>query len=90
MAYLIYYTDTTRLVSDKLFATEGSAKGARTRRQKKYPKSERVMEIAEAKHYYQKIEKQVERVNLVSGEKYTESINTPACCSPATETYWSM
>lgn len=32
----------------------------------------------------------VERVNLMSGEKYMEDINTPACCSPASELYWSM
>ena len=32
----------------------------------------------------------VERVNMMSGKTYSEPINTPACCSPASETYWSI
>ena len=36
------------------------------------------------------VDKQVEKTNLMTGEKYTESVNTPLSCSPASETYWSM
>jgi len=32
----------------------------------------------------------VTRINLMSGKEYEESVNTPLCCSPASETYWSM
>ena len=32
----------------------------------------------------------VERVNLMSGDKYQEAADTPVSCSPASETYWSM
>jgi len=32
----------------------------------------------------------VERVNLMSGKKYMEDVNTPRFCSPASEAYWSM
>lgn len=32
----------------------------------------------------------VTRINLMSGKPYEEDINTPSCCSPASETYWSM
>lgn len=32
----------------------------------------------------------VERVNLMSGEKYMEAADTPRSCSPASESYWSM
>lgn len=32
----------------------------------------------------------VTRVNIMSREEYTEHYKTPACCSPACETYWSM
>lgn len=46
--------------------------------------------IAEFAHYVENIERQVERVNLMTGEKYLESINTPNYCSPSSETYWSM
>lgn len=32
----------------------------------------------------------VERINLMSGKHYMEDINTPNCCSPACEAYWTM
>lgn len=32
----------------------------------------------------------VEKVNHISGEKYMERYDTPFCCSPSSETYWSM
>jgi len=46
--------------------------------------------IAERDHYHAHIERQVERVNMMSGERYMESVNTPRCCSPSSEAYWSM
>lgn len=54
----------------------------------RYPKDS--LEIAEAEHYHAKIEKQVTRRNLMTGKEFQESINTPLCCSPASNTYWSM
>ena len=32
----------------------------------------------------------VVRRNLMSGIEYVEAEDTPLCCSPASETYWSM
>ena len=46
--------------------------------------------IAEAEYYYAKIERQVEKTNMMSGKKYMESINTPGYMSPSSESYWSM
>lgn len=46
--------------------------------------------IAEANHYRQKIERTVVRRNLMTGEEYRESVNTPNYCSPSSEAYWSM
>ena len=34
--------------------------------------------------------KYVERTNIMTGKKYMEAEDTPFCCSPSTETYWSM
>jgi hypothetical protein len=34
--------------------------------------------------------KMVQRRNLMTGELYWEAEDTPLCCSPASETYWSM
>lgn len=32
----------------------------------------------------------VERTNIMTGKKYMEASDTPRCCSPASELYWSM
>ena len=32
----------------------------------------------------------VTRINMMSGKSYEESVTAPLCCSPSSETYWSM
>ena len=32
----------------------------------------------------------VERVDLMTGQKYMESVDRPDSCSPSSETHWSM
>jgi len=39
---------------------------------------------------YRAMDKQVERVNIMTGKTYMEDANTANCCSPSSETYWSM
>ncbi len=99
MAYVIYSNATTAIVGqNKTYKTLGAAKAALTRMQNKILVSDMGTErdpvimysIAEINEYYNNIEKQVERVNLMSGKTYMESINTPSYCSPASESYWSM
>jgi hypothetical protein len=46
--------------------------------------------IAESEYYHAKLERQVERVNMMTGKKFMESVNTPRYCSPSSEAYWSM
>ena len=36
------------------------------------------------------IEKRVTKRNLMSGKEFTQPANTPLCCDPSSETYWSM
>lgn len=36
------------------------------------------------------VDKKVEKVNLMTGKTYTESVNTPNYMSPSSEAYWSM
>ena len=100
MAYVVYETASTRIVGINRtdYATEAAAKAARTRLLKIKPRkwSGRVqykpedLAVAELGFYRQNIEKMVERVNMMSGKKYIESVNTPSYCSPASEAYWSM
>ena len=45
--------------------------------------------IAERDYYNKNIERQVKRRNFMTGEEFSESVNTPYYCSPSSETYWS-
>ena len=80
------------------YKTMAAAKAALTRMSKRYRADmlETVNDpqyryaIAEVKHFHSSIEKSRERTSLMSGTTYTETVNTPAHMSPATETYWSM
>lgn len=100
MSYVVYETDTTRIVGINTtdYSTEAAAKSARTRMLKMKPRKysgrrqyqPEDLAVAELGFYRKNIEKMVERVNLMSGKKFIESVNTPYYCSPSSETYWSM
>jgi len=91
MSYVIYHTESTRLLTSKPYKTLSAAKAALTRYAKKYENvSADEYSIAETQKFYNEIEKMVKRKNLLSGKEYMEPINTPSCCSPASEVYWSM
>jgi hypothetical protein len=94
MAYVVYRTRDSKIVNEKTYgkevwATEAAAKAAMTRILKKnrYPGEE--LRVQELGAYRMFIEQKVERVNLMSGKTYWESVNTPYYCSPSSETYWS-
>ena len=100
MAYVVYDTKTTAVVTERPFSrgsfkTEAAAKAARTRLLRKFCmntllyKSEDLA-VAESNVYNKSIKKLVERVNIMTGKTYMEDVNTPHCCSPSSETYWSM
>lgn len=103
MGYVVYEVESTRIIAEKRwgkdsYATEGAAKAARTRMLKKprrvngsvFTYKPEELAVAEVSHYRANIEKMVERINMMSGKKYIESINTPNYCSPSSEAYWSM
>ena len=80
------------------YKTMSAAKAALTRMSKRYRADmlDHVNDpqfryaIAEAAYFHATIEKTRTRTSLQSGKAYTETVNTPAHMSPATETYWSM
>ena len=98
MSYIVYHTESTviprmkRGYGSQSFATERAAKAALTRalRDGKIDGVRADYSIADSRTFHDSIEKEVERVNLMSGNKYMERVNTPISCSPASETYWSM
>lgn len=89
MRYVVYNTESTRLLDTRKYATERAAKAALTRAVKAGKVVREDMSVASVAEF-DKIEKMVERTNLLSGEKYMERVNTPSYCSPSSESYWSM
>ena len=103
--YYIYDQSTTKILSREsksyqqaAYKTMSAAQAALTRMQKKYAQRNAdaaqgplyTAAIAEAEYYAKNIERFVTRKNMMSGEEYTESVNTPNYMSPASEAYWSM
>jgi hypothetical protein len=94
MAYVVYRTSDSKLCNERAYgkeswATEAAARAALTRMLKKdrYPGEE--LRVQELGAYRMLIEQTVERVNLMTGKTFRESINTPHYCSPSSESYWS-
>ena len=106
MAYVVYNKATGRIKGKlDGYKTVAAATAQITRWSKiwfrecytpRYPEVDRnedpvfVYAIAEAGIFYREIEPRVRRTNLMTGKEYEEPVNTPLCCSPASETYWSM
>ena len=90
MSFVIYEISTTLLYGGSLmhkhYESERSAKMVMTKASLDKTK----WAIAETNLFHNKIEKQETRTNLMSGKKFTQPVNTPLCCDPSNETYWSM
>jgi hypothetical protein len=97
--FVIYNKETTRLVhglpgkrrdfDHKKFATYRAAQSYRTRMVNLGEDIDQYG-IADEATFYQKIEKTETKRNLLSGKDFTQPVNTPLCCDPSSETYWSM
>ena len=96
MSFLIYNVETTRLVYEKAswqgysYATEAAAKSGITRMVKKGKIVREEVAVAECRTFFAKIEKTEIVTNLMSGKQVRQAVNTPNCCSVASETFWAM
>ena len=96
--FVIYHKATTRFLrilknrywEDAKFATEGAAKAALTRLEKKGAVERSSVAIAEAGVFHNTIEKTETVKNLMSGKDVVQSVNTPRCLDPSLELYWSI
>ena len=102
--FVVYHKQTTHIVGKdlepdhrKTYKSMEAAKAAITRAARKagimevdpqHPKF--VYGVARKEGFHEIIEKGVYKTNLMTGEEYWESVNTPYYCSPSSETYWSM
>lgn len=95
MSYVIYHKETTIQFCTSARKDTWASKGAATRALNAAEREGKIVDkekyaIAEIMDFRRNIEKTRRVKNLMSGEWYEESVNTPAYCSPAHESYWSM
>ena len=94
--YTVYNKETTRILAAGPFKpqhwqSEGAAKAHLTRMAKADPELNKDdYAIAPTREFFDSIEKKETVKNLLSGKDVVQSVNTPACCDPSCETYWSM
>lgn len=98
MSFVIYHKETTKFLriirngywQDATYADLSAAKAGLTRAVKKYKINPEDYAIVDAVTFHKSIEKQETKRNLLSGKEFTQPVNTPLCCDPSSETYWSM
>ena len=98
MSYVIYNKETTILFSIPArsvgcWKDSWESKGAATRAFNTAVANEKInadeYAIADAVEFHNNIEKFETKKNMY-GREFTQRVNTPLCCDPSSETYWSM
>jgi len=92
MSYYIIIRATGLIATDgpnkaRSYKTFSAAQATRTRLCRKAGWTAGDLSIVHTQYYTPKM---ITRKNLMSGIEYQEDVNTPLCCSPASETFWSM
>lgn len=98
MRYVAYHKDTTRYLcrhpntktNKEAFESQGAAKAAITREARRGAINAADFLVANNVDFYNNIEKKEIVRNLMSGKDVEQRVNTPLCCDPSSETYWSM
>jgi len=95
-----YVYDKATTVIQKTCKTPAAAKAWITRKQNEFLADQNLYVsndgplfdwgYADAEYFHRAIEKTETKRNLITGKEFTQSVNTPRCCDPSTETYWSM
>lgn len=86
MAFVVYHRKSTQML--KMFNSHASAKRSMTCMNRNAKSDEYA--VAEEDYYNKNIVWRRKVKNLMSGEEVEIPSNTPHCCDPSTETYWSM
>ena len=99
MAYYLVHQNTGNIITDRgdrwqAYKTQAAAKACRTRvLAKRSFKSEDLVivrqdNLQQFRHAHN-LPTQVERTNIMTGQKFMEDVDTPYFCSPSSESYWS-
>jgi hypothetical protein len=92
MSYYLVSQSSGLIVSDgpnktRAYKTLAAAKATRTRLCEKQGWAWADLIVTSRENYQPRM---VERTNIMTGARYQEDVNTPRCCSPSSETFWSM
>ena len=92
MSFVIVSKGTGLIVTDgpnrtRAYKTFGAAKATRTRLCRKAGWSENELNIVSRDTY---VSPKITVKNLMTGRDVVIDADTPNCCNPASETYWSM
>ena len=96
--WYVYDKDTT--IIQKTCKTRAAALAWRTRKQNEYLRRDAAFVsnegplfdwgCADSAYFHQFIEQRVTKRNLITGQEFTQSVNTPRSCDPSSELYWTM
>ena len=86
MTYVVYHIKSTVML--RIFDTESSAKRSTTCANRNAGTTEYA--FTDSKTYREKIVHKKTVRNLMSGKDVVIDSDTPLCCDPSSETYWSM
>ncbi len=86
MAFFVYHRKSTQVI--KAFNTHSSAKRSMTCMNRNANSDE--YSVAEEEYYNKNIVWRKKVKNLMTGQEVEIDSNTPHCCDPSTETFWSM
>ncbi len=98
MSYVVYEKASTKRIDNLMggpkqtsFASMAAARAARTRFLKaQMAFTEDDILIADSTEFYNRIEKEVEGKSARDGTLVKVKANTPYCCDPRFEKFWSM
>lgn len=95
MSFVVFHKESTLMM--KAVKTEAGAKRSTTCMNRKalnnhYSKLTDPAPYAytDLENYEKNVVKMKKVINLLSGKEIEIASNTPACCDPSSETYWSM
>lgn len=86
MSYIVFHVRSTVIM--KSFANKSSAKRSTTCMNRNSGSNEYA--FAPAAEYYNTVIRKKTVKNLMTDQDVEIDSNTPWCCNPASETYWSM
>lgn len=87
--YVVYYTATTKEISKKShYKMEHAAKRRVAELNERFGEGHFAYTTVE--DYHKNVVYMKKVTNLMSGKEVEIPSNTPLCCDPSSETYWSM